>query len=616
MQQSAAARSRRSVFQRGAYILLLAAAIPFLLWNGFVQHLNAGLEDILMRLRPAVSSGAVDRIVLVAIDDRTASSYGPLPLNRSVLAQGLRTLSEFRPDVLAIDMLFGEPSQTQQDSELVGAMRAFRRPVLATALVAEAGGSTVWLAPFPALAESGSLAHVHADPDADGILRSILLAKSTGSVRYWALGMEAAGLAVTDERPLEAAGFVQLGPTRIPAPSGNRQMAVNFAGPEGTFRRVSFASLLAGEASASDFAGKIVIVGVTAQGSGDRLFTPMSSGIGMTGIEIHANVVRTVLDEAFLNPADAPAQLLAGFLVAAVCVLAAIRFRAWMLFGALTVLAAALPAVCLISLQSGFILPLGSLLSVYLASAGVAATTEYALVARALRVSERQRQTYVSRAQAIAHEIKTPLTAIQGSSELMAEPGIPQEQKGEIAHLIFKESRRLAGIIRAFLETDPLTAGDLALKKQPVALGALCGEVLERARLYAARKSTRIEARLSDAGVEADAELLSFAVYNLLTNAVKYSPAGSLVRLDVTSDADAASISVSDQGLGVASEERDRIFGRFYRSAPDRTGPEEGTGIGLALARDIVEHHGGRNLVESEPGCGSRFTITIPHSRS
>lgn len=610
------ARLGGSILTRGAYILLIAAATPVLLWNGFVQHLNAGLEDILMRLRPAVSSRAVDRIVLVAIDDRTASSYGPLPLGRAVLARGLSTLSDFRPDVLAIDLLFAQSSDAEQDAELVEAVRAFRRPVLATALVSDPGGIASWLTPFPALAESGSLAHVHADPDADGILRSILLAKSTGPVRRWALGMEAAGLALTDEHPLEAAEFVQVGPTRVPAPSGNRQMAVNFAGPEGTFRRVSFASLLEGECSDSDFAGKIVIVGVTAQGSGDRLFTPMSSGIGMTGVEIHANVVRTILDEAFLVPADAPTQLLAGLLVAAACVLAAIRFRAWMLFATLALLAAALPAVCLISLQRGFILPLGSLLAVFLASAGVAATTEYALVARALRSSERQRRMYASRAQAIAHEIKTPLTAIQGSSELIAEPGIPQEQKGELAHLIFTESKRLNGIIRAFLEADPLAAGDLALTKRTVALAALCGEVLERACLYAARKSTRIEARISDVSVEADAELLSFAVYNLLTNAVKYSPGGSVVKLNVAADGAAAAISVSDQGSGIAPEEREKIFGRFYRSARDRHGREEGTGIGLALARDIVERHGGRILVESEPGCGSRFTITIPRSRS
>ncbi|RPI07832.1 MAG: CHASE2 domain-containing protein, partial [Acidobacteriales bacterium] len=485
-------------------------------------------------------------------------------------------------------------------------------PVLGAALVPDPGGEVPWLVPFPGLAEAALPAHVHADPDTDGVVRSILLAKAAGSVRLWALGMEAARLTVSTERALETADFVQVNAIRIPASDDNRLLVINFAGPEGAFRRISFASVLEGEASPSDFSGKLVILGVTAQGSGDRLFTPLSSGVGMPGIEIHANVARTILDEKFLVPAGAGAQLFAGLLIAAACVLAAIRLRGWRLFGSLAVLAAALPAVCLISLQSGFILPLGSLLAVYLVSAGIAATSEYALVNRALRTSEQQRRDYASRVQAIAHEIKTPLTAIQGSSELITESSISEEEKGQIAGLIFKESKRLTGIIRAFLEVEQLAAGDVTLRKQPVALAALCEEVLERARLYAARKAVRIEAHLLEASVDADMELLSFAVYNLLTNAVKYSPKGSTVLLEIAVEERAVSISVRDHGYGVAPAEREKIFARFHRSARDRRGPEEGSGIGLALARDIVELHGGRILLDSELGRGSRFTITIP----
>lgn len=614
MSRQFTARPRTALLLRGAYLLLLAASIPFLLWNGVVQHLNAGLEDILLRFRSTASPGSTDGIVLLAIDERTASRYGPLPLNRSLLAAGLRRLSEFSPRVLAVDLLLAEPSGDQTDADLIAAVRRFERPVLGTALAADAEGQVSWIAPFPSLANAASLAHVHADPDADGVVRSILLAKAAGAVRFWALGLEAARLATSTEQPLEASEFVQIGQIRIPAPNDNRQLRINFADREGAFRRVSFVSLLEGEASLVDFTGKIVILGVTAEGSGDRQFTPVSSGMGMSGIEIHANVVQTILEEKFLVPAGAAAQLLAGLLVASACVLAAICFHAWRLFVALAFLAAAVPAACLSSMHIGFILPLGSLLAVYLASAGVAATSEYALVTRALRTAEQQRQSYASRAQAIAHEIKTPLTAIQGSSELMTDSSIPDEQKSQIAGLIFRESKRLTGILRAFLEVEKLAAGDLALRRQPVALHALCAEVLERARLYSVRKEIRIETRLAEITIEADAELLSFAVYNLLTNAVKYSPRGSSILLELAGEPEEVRISVTDCGQGIDPGEQARIFERFYRSPRDRRDSEEGTGIGLALTKDIVEQHGGRILVESEPERGSRFTIAIPRS--
>jgi len=147
-------------------------------------------------------------------------------------------------------------------------------------------------------------------------------------------------------------------------------------------------------------------------------------------------------------------------------------------------------------------------------------------------------------------------------------------------------------------------------------LHALCAEVLERARLYSARKDIRIEAHLTEITVEADGELLSFAVYNLLTNAVKYSLRGSLILLELAGVAEEAFISVTDHGHGIDPGEQARIFERFYRSPRDRRDNEEGTGIGLALARDIVEQHGGRILVESEPDRGSRFTIVMPRDHA
>jgi two-component system sensor histidine kinase SenX3 len=152
------------------------------------------------------------------------------------------------------------------------------------------------------------------------------------------------------------------------------------------------------------------------------------------------------------------------------------------------------------------------------------------------------------------------------------------------------------------------------LRREATNLRALLDEALDRGRLYAARKAISIEFRAVDAPIVADKELLSYAVYNLLTNAVKYSPKQTIVRLDADVLNGDVTICVTDQGYGVAPEERTRIFQRFYRAQRDKAGPEQGAGIGLALVKEIAELHGGRVDVESRPGVGSRFTIRIPHT--
>ncbi len=391
-----------------------------------------------------------------------------------------------------------------------------------------------------------------------------------------------------------------------------RRLIINYAGPEGVYRRISLGSVLEGAVLPDAVRHKIVVVGVTAQGAGDRLFTPLSSGIGMSGIEIHANVARTLLDRAFLIPMGLPAEMAGCVLIAAACVLGIAGLRGVRLLLLLAVVGAAVPAASALALSGGRIWPMGSFLAVFLVAGGVAGMGEYAAVTIALRQSERKRRDYAFRVQAIAHEIKTPLTAIQGSSELISDGTVSDGERAAVAGLIYKESKRLTGILHAFLDVERMASGSLAIEKKPVSLHAVCDEVLERARLYSARKRIRIEAEVDDTSVPADAELLSFAVYNLLTNAVKYSPKDTVIRLGMSEDARSVSVWVADHGYGIAPSEQERIFDRFYRMRRDDKGDEEGSGVGLALVREIVTQHGGRILVDSQPGAGSRFTIVLP----
>ncbi len=605
-------RSRTWVLRAG-YLCLLLAATPVLVWNSFVRQFDASFGDILLRLRPAARTAGVDSVVVVAIDDQTAARYGPLPLRRSLLAAGLERIAQAKPSVLAVDLLISEPGPPEDDRKLAAALERFPHVVLSAALASDSQANPSWILPLAGLADQALVAHVHAAPDPDGNVRSVPLEKRTQDRRLWALALQACRLFLSAGAPLERRDSIDVGGIRIPAKTAEgRRLRINFAGPEGAFRRIAFSTIFDGSADLAGLGDRIVIVGVTAQGGGDRLFTPVSSGIGMSGAEIHANAARTILDHAFLAPLSAPAEFALAGMILMLCTLGAWRLRGGRLALLWFSIALAILLAGWAGLRSGSIWPAGSLLAVLTVAGAVSGASEYGLVRLALRSSERKRREYAFRVQAIAHEIKTPLTAIQGQSELIADSSIPEDERARMAGLLFKESKRLTQILHAFLDVERMASGTLKLEKRPLRLESLCEEVLERGRLYASRKRIEITADFSDVTVLADAELLSFAIYNLLTNAVKYSPKQTRIALGAQRRGGSVLISVSDQGQGIAPQDQQRVFDRFYRVGSDRGGAEEGSGVGLALVQEIAVQHGGKVTVESKLGRGSRFTIELP----
>ncbi len=601
---------------RGFYLAGAAVTLPFLLWNGPVQQMNAGIGDTLFRMRGPVRSPTIGQIVLLAIDDSTLRECGPLPIRRKVLADAIRRISAFRPRALVIDMLLSEAGRPEDDLALSSALSMIPGIVLGAAIDSDGAREPRWILPLPVLADSHLIGHVHAEPDSDGNVRTLLLAKSAAGKRLWALALQGARAARQTGAPIEQRDALQLGTIRIPAQEATgRMLRINYAGPEGTFQRVSLASVLNAGARPEDFKDKIVLLGVTAQGGGDRLFTPVSSGIGMSGAEIHANILRTILDRDFLTPLSPAAELAGGVLIVVVCMLGVGALRGLPLFAALAGIALAIPAFSGIALHFGSVWPTASFLAVFLAASGIVGAGEYAAVWLNLRSSERKRHEYAYRVQAIAHEIKTPLTAIQGSSEIISDRLVPEEQRTLIAGMIHKESKRLTDILHTFLDVERMATGSLRMEKRPVDLPELCEDLLDRAKLYAARKQIRIDSALPPISVSADPDLLSFAIYNLLTNAVKYSPKRTTVTLTASEQDDRVCISVVDQGYGIGPGEQGKIFERFYRIGRGQHAKEEGSGIGLALVKEIVSQHGGRIEVDSREGSGSRFTIVLPAGR-
>jgi signal transduction histidine kinase len=592
------------------------AVLIFLAWSGLAQHGNAAAADMLLRLdhrRPALTS---HNLILLAIDDETVSRYGPLPIDRALLAEALKQVATAKPSVLVVDMLLSERTTPTADASLADALSRFPAVVLATALEIPAKGKqSEWLKPLPEFEiHARALGHVHIEPDPDGVARSLLLEKSNRDQRYWALGFEAfrAHMGVQDS-PIESADALQVGTHRIPARSvNNRLLWIHYAGPEGTFQHVSVASVLSHQVPPSTFSGKVVILGVTALGAGDRIFTPFSAGLGMSGIEIHANFFNTLATGAYLVPLSPVAELLSVFAIAALIAVAVWWRQGRFLIPVAMAGVFLIPVLSFVLFRRGVIVPAASWIVVQIAASLIAFLVHTLFVRRRLREAIVGKQDYAFRLQAVAHEIKTPLTAIYASSQLITDADVPECKKEEIAERIHRESGRLSGVVTTFLDVERISAGVLKLKRQQVNVAQVAADAADRAALLAQKKNIAIKQDLSPVTVPADAELLQFAIYNLLVNAIKFSPESSSVRITLRSDTHCARLDVSDQGCGIEPAEQKHIFERFYR-AKSHDGGQPGSGVGLALVKEIVSQHGGSVEVVSEPGTGSRFTVLLPN---
>jgi signal transduction histidine kinase len=218
---------------------------------------------------------------------------------------------------------------------------------------------------------------------------------------------------------------------------------------------------------------------------------------------------------------------------------------------------------------------------------------------------------------AVSHEFRTPLTAMCHLTELLEEGTTPEDRLRLYYHTLGKESRRLRGMVESLLDFARMEAGRQVYRMEDVDIAGLVQEVVGEFREQASLNGQRIalETLAGEHRTRADREAITRALWNLLDNAVKYSPDSSTVRVTVKAEGSEIAIAVEDQGPGISREEQRSIFRKFTRGAASRALDVKGTGIGLAMVDHIVKGHGGRVRLESEPGHGSRFTILV-HGRS
>jgi PAS domain S-box-containing protein len=212
----------------------------------------------------------------------------------------------------------------------------------------------------------------------------------------------------------------------------------------------------------------------------------------------------------------------------------------------------------------------------------------------------------------VSHELRTPLTSIRGYLELVLEDELPREQR-EYLEVVERNSHRLLRLVSDLLLLAQIDARKLTLELQPLDLSRVAAESVEAAR--PAAEANGIELTFAKAALpllHGDRARIAQVLDNLVSNAIKFTPAGGRVEVGSRIEGDAAVVAVEDSGIGIATEEQAQLFKRFYRAASATKREIQGTGLGLSISRAIAEEHGGEITVSSEQGVGTTFTLRLP----
>lgn len=211
-----------------------------------------------------------------------------------------------------------------------------------------------------------------------------------------------------------------------------------------------------------------------------------------------------------------------------------------------------------------------------------------------------------------SHELRTPLALVLGYAELLREQA--SDALGQQADAVLRNATRLQSIIESMTNLSYLESGEVKLDKERCVLQELVHEVCADWQALAEGKHLTLRVRLPEnpITVELDRARMTIVLTNLLNNAVKFTPEGGRIEVALRSQTGMVAVSVADSGIGIPKEHLERIFEPFYQVADHMTRRHEGIGLGLSVAKGMVELHGGRIWAESLEGLGSRFTFTLP----
>jgi signal transduction histidine kinase len=214
----------------------------------------------------------------------------------------------------------------------------------------------------------------------------------------------------------------------------------------------------------------------------------------------------------------------------------------------------------------------------------------------------------------VSHELRTPLTSLKGALGLLTAGVVctlpPAGQ--ELARIALESADRLARLVDEICDLERLTAGQVVLERRPHPLVELVGSAVDRVAAQAAEAGVELRTSVDDVTPWLDGARISHALEHLLENAVRASPAGAVVDVRGAVADDGLVVEVVDRGCGISPHDLDRVFGSFTRGDSSDTRTHGGAGLGLALARRLVEAHGGRLTARSAVGHGTTFTVSLP----
>ncbi len=256
-------------------------------------------------------------------------------------------------------------------------------------------------------------------------------------------------------------------------------------------------------------------------------------------------------------------------------------------------------------LPLGLVQGLGNTIAVGLAQAQ---TQLAANRAEAVRRSEELKSVMID---ALAHELKTPLTAIEVAADMLNGRRVSAEQRADLIDIVQQEAQRLRRLMGEAIHLARIEGTRFKLERQAAPVDKLIQNTIEALGPRANTHPIEVQIRGSVPAVWGDPELLVDLIKQLLDNALKYSAADRPISVGAEEENGLVSITVRDEGQGLTELEQSRVFEKFYRARRDHSGVQ-GTGMGLAIAREIAEAHGGTVRVESRLGQGSLFTVTLP----
>ncbi len=230
-------------------------------------------------------------------------------------------------------------------------------------------------------------------------------------------------------------------------------------------------------------------------------------------------------------------------------------------------------------------------------------------MAHELNQLENMRQEFISD---VSHEIQSPLTSIRGFARALQNGRLSPEEQSHYLAIIETESIRLSRITENLLRLASLESRQVKFEPQPIRLDRQIRGLILACEPQWAGKGIEMDAELEEVTANADEDMLSQVWTNLIHNAIKFTPGGGRVCVALRRQDDRAEFRISDTGIGIAEEDRAHVFERFYKADKARQRTEGGSGLGLSIARKIVEMHLGTIGLESEAGQGATFTVSLP----